>query len=125
VIWLKIDEVITIVLYNEHWPTLFEAEKAIISNAFGEMAIEIEHFGSTSVPGMCAKPIIDILVGVVSLELDNSTIFSLEQLSYEGFGEAGVPGRLYFRKRKEQAYNLAVVLFGGEQWNNNILIVIT
>ncbi len=43
-------------------------------------------------------------------------------MGYEGFGEAGVKGRLYFRKRKEHAYNLAVVVWNGEQWINNILI---
>jgi putative aldouronate transport system permease protein len=69
------------------------------------------------VPGMLAKPIIDILIGVKNLGLDKSTIKALNHLRYEGLGEAGVPGRLYFRKRGEQAFNLAVVIWNGEQWS--------
>ncbi|MEC0236184.1 GrpB family protein [Paenibacillus kribbensis] len=82
----------------------------------------MQHFGSTSVQGMFAKPIIDILVGVKTLELNNSVSNKLIELGYEGFGETGVKGRLYFRKRQEHAYNLAVVIWNGEQWINNLLI---
>jgi len=71
---------------------------------------------------MVAKPIVDILVGVRTLELDRATTNRLTELGYEGFGEAGVKGRLYFRKRREHAFNLAVVIWNGEQWMNNLLI---
>ncbi|TCZ69015.1 GrpB family protein [Paenibacillus albiflavus] len=94
-----------------------------LKKIFGSLAREIQHFGSTSVPGMIAKPIINILIGVLNMDLDKTIIKDLIQAGYEGFGEAGVPGRLYFRKRKEvQAFNLAIVEWNGEQWNNNILI---
>ncbi|MCU6792493.1 GrpB family protein [Paenibacillus sp. WQ 127069] len=119
---MGIDEPINVVPYNEQWTVLFENEKSILSIIFKETALEIQHFGSTSVPGMLAKPIIDILIGVRTLELDSSTTVTLEQIGYEGFGESGVKGRLYFRKRKEHAYNLAIVVWNGEQWVNNILI---
>jgi len=121
---LEIDEPILVVPYDEQWAHLFEQEKSVISAMFGETAVEIQHFGSTSVPGMLAKPIIDILVGVRTLEIGHSILEALAQRGYEGFGESGVKGRLYFRLRQEQeqAYNLAVVLWGGEQWVNNLLI---
>ena len=90
--------------------------------AFGDDAIDIQHFGSTSVQGMFAKPIIDVLIGVKTLELNNSVTNKLLKLGYKGFGDAGVKGRLYFRKRQDHAYNLAVVIWEGEQWVNNLLL---
>ncbi|MCQ6563827.1 GrpB family protein [Paenibacillus mendelii] len=121
---MEIDESITVVPYHEQWTALFEQEKTILSREFGEAAIEIQHFGSTSVPGMLAKPIIDILVGVRTLEIGHSILEALAKRGYEGFGESGVKGRLYFRLRpeQEQAFNLAVVIWNGEQWINNLLI---
>ncbi|MDF2964015.1 MAG: hypothetical protein K0S39_5750, partial [Paenibacillus sp.] len=58
---MGIDEHINVVPYNEQWTVLFEKEKSILTTIFRETALEIQHFGSTSVPGMLAKPIIDIL----------------------------------------------------------------
>lgn len=119
---MGIDETISVVPYDEKWITLFQNEKVNLFKAFEDVAIDIQHFGSTSVQGMFAKPIIDVLIGVKTLELNNSVTNKLIQLGYEGFGETGVKGRLYFRKRQEHAYNLAVVIWNGEQWVNNLLI---
>jgi len=113
---------IRVVPYDEQWPILFESERALLLNAFEDSAIDIQHFGSTSVQGMYAKPIIDVLIGVTSLDLNGSVTDQLTNLGYEGFGETGVKGRLYFRKRQEHAYNLAVVIWNAEQWVNNLLI---
>ncbi|MEC0182573.1 GrpB family protein [Paenibacillus peoriae] len=118
---MEIDENISVVPYDEKWNTLFQSEKANLLKAFGEDVIDIQHFGSTSVQGMIAKPIVDVLIGVKTLELNNSVINNLIGLGYEGFGEIGV-GRLYFRKRQEYSFNLAVVIWNGEQWVNNLLI---
>jgi GrpB-like predicted nucleotidyltransferase (UPF0157 family) len=54
--------------YDPNWPTLFEQERTRIKNALGSFALAIEHMGSTAVPGLPSKPIIDLLVGVPSLE---------------------------------------------------------
>jgi GrpB-like predicted nucleotidyltransferase (UPF0157 family) len=53
--------------YNAHWPILFEEEARRLRAAFGSAALRIEHVGSTSVPGLAAKPVIDIQVSVASL----------------------------------------------------------
>jgi len=119
---MGIDERINVVAYDKQWALLFEKEKEQLLRIFGDAAAGIEHFGSTSVPGMAAKPIVDLLVGVAMLELDPCLVRQLERRGYEGFGEAGVPGRLYFRKRGEHAFNLAIVEWQGEQWINNLLI---
>lgn len=62
-------EEIEIVSYNSSWPLLFEKEKSYLKELIPEGHItRIEHFGSTAVPGLSAKPIIDILVEVRSLD---------------------------------------------------------
>jgi len=119
---MELDEAIHVVPYDEKWAALFQNERAKLMKVFGDDAVDIRHFGSTSVPGMFAKPIIDILIGVKTLALNDAVTNGLLKLGYEGLGEAGVKGRLYFRKRREHAYNLAVVIWKGEQWVNNLLI---
>ena len=54
--------------YDPHWPALFEAEAARIQQQLGDLARRIEHVGSTAIPGMTAKPVIDIQVSVTSLQ---------------------------------------------------------
>lgn len=58
------DSQITLVEYDADWPNLFEREARRICSALGNKALQIEHVGSTSVPGLCAKPIIDMLLVV-------------------------------------------------------------
>ncbi|MGG0418730.1 GrpB family protein [Priestia aryabhattai] len=119
---MGIDEIISVVPYDKQWTILFQNERVNLFKAFKDDAIDIQHFGSTSVQGMFAKPIVDILIGVKTLDLKNSVANNLIQLGYEGFGEMDGTGRLYFRKRQEHAYNLAVVIWNSEQWINNLLI---
>jgi len=59
---------IVIADYDEAWPVRFSAERSRIAAALGDRALRIEHIGSTSVPGLAAKPIVDILVEVARLE---------------------------------------------------------
>ena len=59
---------VVIAAYDPAWPLRFEAERSRIAAALGDRALRIEHIGSTSVPGLAAKPIVDILVEVASLE---------------------------------------------------------
>ena len=65
---------ITIVEYDPSWPDLFEREANRIRSVLGTKALQIEHVGSTSVPGLCAKPIIDMLL-VVTNSADEPPMF--------------------------------------------------
>lgn len=77
------DEPIRIAAYEAEWPARFERERAVLGRAVGPWAVGgIHHVGSTAVPGLDAKPIIDILVGVVSLEASRTCFDSLAELSY-------------------------------------------
>jgi GrpB-like predicted nucleotidyltransferase (UPF0157 family) len=76
---------IVIAPYDPAWPTTFAAEAERIQRAFGEFALRIEHVGSTSVPGLAAKPVIDIQVSVPSLEPRASYHTPLVDLGYTHF----------------------------------------
>ena len=73
-----------IVAYDQNWPALFEAERAVLSKALRPwLTGPIEHVGSTAVPGMPAKPVIDIMAGVDSLETSREALLPLRELDYQ------------------------------------------
>ena len=86
--------------YDEGWPSLFEQEQARIELAIGPWVEEIEHVGSTAVPGLAAKPVIDIMVGVKSLDDTPTFVERLGAIGYEYVPELEqqMPSRRYFRK---------------------------
>jgi GrpB-like predicted nucleotidyltransferase (UPF0157 family) len=85
--------------YDPHWPSMFEEERDRLQAAIGEWVADIQHVGSTAIPGIAAKPIIDIAVHLGSLADALKCITPLRgHLSYECLGEFGIPGRIYFRK---------------------------
>ena len=65
--------------YDEEWPIEFEKEKKILEGILKNFDVEIEHVGSTSIPGLSAKPIIDIAIGVK----DEKTLFEIEPIMAE------------------------------------------
>lgn len=91
---------VTIVDYDPGWPARYDVERAIVGAAFGESAVLMEHIGSTSVPGLAAKPIIDIVVAAHRIPLPASCVSAMEAIGYESMGEYGIPGREYFRKHR-------------------------
>jgi GrpB-like predicted nucleotidyltransferase (UPF0157 family) len=87
--------------YDPNWPALFEQECTRIKQALGPIVLVIEHIGSTAVPGLPSKPIIDLSVGVVRLEQAKTRcIEPLETLGYNYIPEyaSWLPGELFFRK---------------------------
>ncbi len=84
--------------YDSSWPSRFESEAKVIKQALGSNCLGVHHIGSTSMPGMSAKPIIDILPVVKNiLEVDDATN-AMERLGYEVKGEYGIAFRRYFQK---------------------------
>jgi GrpB-like predicted nucleotidyltransferase (UPF0157 family) len=73
---------ILIVDYDPHWPELFRREADRIRTALGSGALLIEHAGSTSVPGLAAKPVIDIVVAVADSTDENAYMSALESVGY-------------------------------------------
>ncbi|WP_079509635.1 GrpB family protein [Mesobacillus jeotgali] len=92
---------VEVVPYRTEWKALFEQEKQLIDEIFNQDGAEIYHIGSTSVPGLSAKPIIDIMLAANSLELVEKATPALEGAGYTAKGENGIPGRRYFQKADE------------------------
>ncbi|MBO9702644.1 MAG: GrpB family protein [Sporocytophaga sp.] len=90
-------------LYNQNWRNLFKIEKELISSAIQNPDIHIEHIGSTSIEGLSAKPIIDILIGVPDFSKVNDLISPIEtcNYSYISIYEDAMPYRRYFTKSSE------------------------
>ncbi len=84
--------------YDEDWIKSFELEAEKLKDIFSEELITIHHIGSTSVPGLQAKPIIDIMPVVRKIDRVDGYNPQMEMIGYECMGEFGIPGRKYFRK---------------------------
>ena len=91
-----------IVDHDPSWESLFTQEKAALQASLGASGVSIHHIGSTSIPNILAKPIIDILIEATSLdEIDNNSD-AMQALGYEIMGEFGIKDRRYFRKSNAQ-----------------------
>lgn len=84
--------------YQTDWPLLFEKEKKALHQLFQENNHAIFHIGSTAVPGLAAKPIIDLMPVVYNVNQVDALNEEMEQLGYVIKGENGLPGRRYFEK---------------------------
>ena len=84
--------------YNPRWPTLFRQEARQIVKALSGQIILIHHIGSTAIPGIKAKPIIDCLIEVRQIESVDAYNTVMITLGYDSRGENGIPGRRYFVK---------------------------
>ena len=94
--------VIEVVDYDPNWKKAFETERVMLSKAIGNNAVKIKHIGSTSVVGLSAKPVIDILIEVSSLYDLDAANKNIEALGYLIKGENGITGRRYFQKGGNQ-----------------------
>lgn len=111
---------VEIVPYSNLWPGLFAEEAERLRAAIGEHTVAIEHIGSTSVPGLAAKPIIDILIAVMEISDVQKCVVPLESIGYEYRGELGIPGRHFFGKGETRTHNLHVVEIGSAHWRRHL-----
>jgi len=89
---------VEVVPHDPKWREVFEIESKRVTEALGENVVAIHQIGSTAIPGIYAKPIIDLLVEVKDIVLVDGQNASMESLGYEVMGEFGMAGRRYFRK---------------------------
>ena len=87
-----------LVPYDGGWAEQFEEIKAELTAIFGELAVDIQHFGSTAVKGMRAKPIIDVMVIVNDISAVDTLNERMKTAEYVAKGENGIEGRRYFQK---------------------------
>lgn len=112
--------------YDPLWPTLFEEERRRIEDAIGPWVAEIEHVGSTAIPAVDAKPVIDIMVGLASMTHADRCVEPLVSLGYS-YWEEGVEThhRLFVMfvdaRRTARTHNLHLVEAGGRYWKERLL----
>lgn len=87
-----------VVPYNSEWPNMFQNERIALAQILNDELINIYHIGSTSIPGLIAKPIIDILIVVKDINKIDEYNAALELIGYAAKGENGIPNRRYFQK---------------------------
>ena len=114
---------IEIVDYDPHWPTMFTEEEALLRRALdADLLIGVEHCGSTSISGMAAKPIIDILIAVRSLEEALATVIEpLQRLGYVFWADNPKTDRMFFVKGMppygaRRTHHVHITEPTGEQW---------
>ncbi|MDJ0747637.1 MAG: GrpB family protein [Xenococcaceae cyanobacterium MO_167.B27] len=89
---------VQVVPYDSQWKTAFETESHHIAKALATNLVVIHHIGSTAIPHIYAKPVIDFLIEVKDIDLVTEQTPAMVALGYEAMGEYGLIGRRYFRK---------------------------
>lgn len=108
---------ITVTDYNPLWAKKYEKESSLIQGILAGNCIAIYHIGSTSVKGLAAKPIIDIMVVVKSLEKVDDAAKDFSKIGYKYLGEFGMAGRRYLRKGGDERTH-QIHIFQADDWNN-------
>ena len=88
--------------YDESWEQNFKDIEQEIKEVLGELALRIEHVGSTSVKGLSAKPIIDIDIVIKDYSVFNDVVLKLNEIGYTHEGDLGVPGREAFKYKGKE-----------------------
>ena len=118
-------EKIVIKEYDSRWPALFDTERDEIMEAIGHYVADIQHVGSTAVPGLAAKPVIDIMVGLRRLLDAQDCILPIEGMDYEYVPEfeSEFPERRYFRKltNGRRSHQIHMVEIDSDFWKRTIL----
>jgi len=95
------EEKIKLVEYDPSWPEKFQRLKSIYVKFLGNLLLEVEHVGSTAIPGICAKPHLDIDLVIESYSSFEEVKDALAGLGYEYQGDFGIEGREAFRRKDE------------------------
>src|SRR5205823_9150229 len=113
--------IVRLVPYDPAWPELFVAEAARIRGALAmAMPIALEHVGSTAVPGLAAKPVLDILGGYPLASDVRQYVEALCAAGYVHRGEQGIPGREFFRRGDPRSYHLHLAVEHGQFWREHL-----
>ncbi len=93
---------VEVVPHDPLWRDAFGAEAKRVAAALGENVSAVHHIGSTAIPNIHAKPVVDLLVEVRDIAEVDGRSSAMESLGYEVMGEYGIPGRRYFRKDNDE-----------------------
>lgn len=111
---------VRLVPHSPRWAELYREEEARLREALEGVIVDVQHFGSTFIPGIRAKPILDIIAGVRRMDDVFARREQLRALGYEYVPGAGVPGHHVFGKGQPRTHLLHVVEHGGRDWTENL-----
>src|SRR5919201_2177405 len=111
---------VRLVPYDPAWPTLFAEESARLTASIGGLALRLEHVGSTAVPGLLAKPVLDILAGFPPESEVEPYVAALVRAGYVHRGEQGIPGREFFRRGTPRAYHVHLAVQHSSFWREHL-----
>ena len=115
-------DTLKLVPHDPNWKILFSEERQRIKQAIGQMILRIEHVGSTAIPTISAKPIIDIAIEIPTYEHGYACVQPLTHLGYLYKGANGIEGRHYFRTNAELVkFHIHLFPHGHEKWRNHLL----
>ena len=106
--------------YTPLWAELYQQEEKQINIAIGHLIVDIQHVGSTAIPGIKAKPVLDIMAGVKQLEDAPVYQAPLAAIGYEYIAHAGIPNDHVFGKGVMQTHFLHIVEYGSGEWTRNL-----
>jgi GrpB-like predicted nucleotidyltransferase (UPF0157 family) len=105
---------------HDAWAVAYERERARIVAALGEHLLDIQHVGSTSIPNVSAKPILDILIGIRDFDEATACIEPMIAIGYIYRGENGIPRRHYFVKGDPRTHHVHMVEIGSDNWREHL-----
>lgn len=115
-----IHQPVTLVSYDPEWPARFEAERRRLFTQFPGRILDVAHFGSTAVPGMPAKPVIDLLAGVTSMDVADALMAPLQDSGYvtSAVFNATLEGRRWLMRYADgrRTHHLHLVVLDGPEW---------
>jgi GrpB-like predicted nucleotidyltransferase (UPF0157 family) len=113
--------IVALVPHQPGWGDLFAEEREVLRERIGQHVLDIQHVGSTAVPGLAAKPIIDIAIALSTLDLIALCREPLSELGYIDRGDQGADGGYLFvkeRGRGVRTHHLHLVTIDDPQWRN-------
>lgn len=112
---------VALVDHDPDWARAYTEEHGRIRGALAGLVLDIQHCGSTAVPGLKAKPILDLVVGVAHPALGRACIAPLGGIGYDYMGDEIVPGAHFFGKGVPRTHHLHLVAWGGAGWCGMVL----
>jgi GrpB-like predicted nucleotidyltransferase (UPF0157 family) len=107
--------------YNPEWERLFEEGKQQLQSVIGNDILDSQHIGSTSIPGIIAKPILDIGIAVHNFEAAALLIEPITRIGYTYRGEQGIPKRYFFIKGNPKSHHLPILEIESTNWKNHLI----
>lgn len=113
---------VVVVPYSPDWPVLFQKEAESLRTALGDQAVAVEHIGSTAVPGLAAKPILDVMVAAPSMGTARALVDAVERLDYTHRANGDAADRVYFAKGRpaRRTHHLSLTAVGSEFWRAHL-----